>query len=369
MIEQKLYKIDSKGKIRVWYVLVHGDQFITYAGILDGKLVEKITTCKPKNVGQKNETTGAEQALKEAESKWKKKHDRELYTTELPKPGEETQQVAAFISPMKALDATKVKHRIDFKSHKYCVQMKLNGVRCTAKLEDNKVTLTSRMGKNYNVPHVQEDILKLYRTQLDDSIILDGELYFHSSKELREITKAVHAKEFSKQQMLQFCAFDLAIPDLTFQDRIARLLSYDIRDLKYFTRVPSTIVYKWDDVKFYHDTYVQAGCEGVMIRDIDAHYQFGKRTTAMFKYKEFQDDEFEIIGVHPDKDSKGAVLEYKTESGKTFKARSKGTDEYRIYQLNHPKEFIGKLGTVRYSNILDSGVPEFPRGITIRDYE
>ena len=76
----QLYKYDSKGRLRTWGIFVEGDEYWTQSGINDGGKMNASakTKCFPKNVGKKNETTGEQQAILEAESKVNKKKVKEL---------------------------------------------------------------------------------------------------------------------------------------------------------------------------------------------------------------------------------------------------------------------------------------------------
>jgi len=53
----KVYKLDSKGKVRVLEVTTNEGNLIQTSGLLDGKKVEHTKLCKPKNIGKVNETT------------------------------------------------------------------------------------------------------------------------------------------------------------------------------------------------------------------------------------------------------------------------------------------------------------------------
>jgi len=360
MNHEKLYKIDSKNRTREWSITVLNNTFTTHAGLVDGKMVEKTTVCKPKNIGRANETTAIQQASLEAQAKWIKKRDRELYVIfeDIGKP-------QLYIPSMLALDATKVGHRIKWGRALYVGQAKLNGVRCTTKyFGPGDIRLFSRKGKEYKVPHIQEQLEKLYYKFGDNNLSFDGELYIHNM-ELGDISGAVSGDKL--QPLLEFRIFDLANPNMSFTHRNKMLKETD--DLSWapaLTHVPIDIVSSMEDAKRMHDKFIRRGYEGLIIRDVEYEYQFGKRTPALFKYKEFQDDEFEIIDVEPDKDGDQAVLVYQTAAGIVFKARSRGTNDYREHQLAYPLEYIGRFGTVRFSNLLKSGVPEFPRGIHVR---
>ena len=64
----KIYKLDSKGKVRVLEVTTNEGNLIQTSGLLDGKKVEHKKLCKPKNIGKVNETTEVTQSEFEAEA-------------------------------------------------------------------------------------------------------------------------------------------------------------------------------------------------------------------------------------------------------------------------------------------------------------
>lgn len=71
-----LFNLGKKGEERTWVTWSEGDTVTTISGITGGKMVTAKRTHQPKNVGKKNETSGEEQARKEAESKWVKQLDK-----------------------------------------------------------------------------------------------------------------------------------------------------------------------------------------------------------------------------------------------------------------------------------------------------
>ena len=78
---RKIYKKDSKGKIRILHVYTQGAELIQESGVLDGKLITHRSTCTPKNIGKSNETTGEQQAVLEAEAKIVSKMVEEYFNT------------------------------------------------------------------------------------------------------------------------------------------------------------------------------------------------------------------------------------------------------------------------------------------------
>jgi len=53
----------------------------------------------------------------------------------------------------------------------------------------------------------------------------------------------------------------------------------------------------------------------------------------------------------------------------TFSVRPEGTLEVRRKFLQDQGNYIGKQLTVRYQNLTTLGIPRFPVGVVVRDYE
>jgi hypothetical protein len=135
--------------------------------------------------------------------------------------------------------------------------------------------------------------------------------------------------------------------------------------------VETYLVKKKSEVKAYHDTFVGQGHEGVMIRDAVSIYEIGKRSNYLLKYKEFQTEEYEVIGANTGhgRDADAVVWVCKTSSGQEFTVRPEGTIEERERCYRERDDYIGKWLTVRFQNLTALGVPRFPVGVVFRDYE
>ena len=67
---------------------------------------------------------------------------------------------------------------------------------------------------------------------------------------------------------------------------------------------------------------------------------------------------------------KGCVIwECKTENDQRFSVRPRGTVLERQGYFQNGDDWIGSKLTVRYQELTDDGIPRFPVGITIRNYE
>ena len=58
-----------------------------------------------------------------------------------------------------------------------------------------------------------------------------------------------------------------------------------------------------------------------------------------------------------------------TENGQEFRVRPEGTRELRREWFENGDDYIGEMLTVKFFELTDDGVPRFPVGIAIRDYE
>lgn len=351
-----LYKVDSKGKVRQWSVRTEGADMVISAGLQGGKLAETVRTCVAKNWGKSNETTPRQQAIVEANARYMKQINRECYVIKL---GDEPK----YVQPSLARDATKVGHQIDW-SRPWYGQRKLNGVR-GIHIPTKEGVIQSRKGIFYKLPHLYEQVEAL-RKGLRETIgfNFDGEVYKHG--ELLEDINSACKKANSLTPHLNFHIFDfidLHGKPLKYKDRVAVLEKAELHALGLPNVFIETVVPMQEkDQEWLHNDYVLEGYEGLMIKDPEQTYHVGERSDAIFKFKKFEDDEFEILDIIPDSKD-GCRIVYKAPEDserETFKSRPKGKDAYRAQLLKDKDKYIGLQGTVRFFSYTKYGVPEFP---------
>jgi DNA ligase-1 len=87
--------------------------------------------------------------------------------------------------------------------------------------------------------------------------------------------------------------------------------------------------------------------------------------------KTFLDDEFEIVSFTQatGSDAGTVIWECTTPEGNIFSVRPRGTREEKRIYFQNGEDYIGQQLTVRYQELTDDGIPRFPVGISIRDYE
>lgn len=385
-----LYKIDKLGRTSMWRIYVVGDEYFRESGIKGGKVKQYAAVkATPKNVGRANETTGENQALFEAYSEWKHKKDQ-LYTegeTETEETGAaEDAGVGERLRPMLAEKWTDRKKYAKFPGG---ASPKLDGVRVMIyKNEKGEIVMVSRLGKEYQHMNGIRDEARRVIEQFD--VVLDGELYSHNIP-FNAISGAVRSqsKPSKFDDVLEYYVFDLWVPkkpNLTYKQRMDMLRKVCGSDTA-FKRLRFLFYEEVNDEKEIsqkHSEYVSQGYEGLIFRNLDGQYKLGRRVNDLLKYKEFEDEEFEVVDVLEGvgTEAGAAVFVCATKDGTRFNVRPRGSIEKRRQQFKNKKKYIGKKLTVRYQPLTREDVlPRFPVGIKfdpkteeliavgIRDYE
>lgn len=358
-----LYGDSRLGKVKEYRVFVVKNDdgtcsVIREHGQKDGKMQSDVKVISSgKNIGKANETTIEEQAISEARSMWQKKKDSN-YTETIEGAGQN-------LLPMLAQKFNDSKHRIKYPAY---AQIKLNGVRCLARREGNRIYFTSRKGKSYDscLQHLVQPLLGM----MQDEQIFDGEIYIHNTS-FQKITSWVK-KPSQESNRLQFWVYDEANESLPFEERYIRYWNAIPENHPLIVRVESYLVNSEEEVKKSHDFFVQDGYEGVIIRNKAGLYSFDFRSADLQKYKEFKDMEFKIVGGRTSETGRyaGAVVFLcVTKEGKEFEVIPRGTMEERKKYFEDLPNLINKELTVRFQNFSDDGVPIFPVALGVRDYE
>jgi hypothetical protein len=99
MNHEKLYKIDSMSRVRVWWLESTEEAYRTHSGLEDGKIVTSGWQYPTeKNVGRANATTVADQVLAEVTAKYEKQEYQGKYARSI----EEAKKGAKFYECMLA---------------------------------------------------------------------------------------------------------------------------------------------------------------------------------------------------------------------------------------------------------------------------
>jgi DNA ligase 1 len=371
---EKLYKIDTKGKLRVWWCETDGGKYRIHAGIDGGKIVTSTwKTTSEKNVGKVNSTTVEEQATSEVNSLYEKQ--LKTYSKDKENAG-----VKKFFEPMLAVRYDKIKN-INFDSEVFS-QPKLDGIRCIV----NKNGIFSRNGeKIVSSPHIFETLKFLFDVEDNSNLVLDGELYNHELNEnfnkLQSLimkTKPTDSDLKETEEKVQYHIydmFDFSSPDAVFSLRTSYInyISYNndtelTINNEYIKFVDTVPVYSKEDLDNEHGKNIENGYEGSIYR-LNTPYE-NKRTNSLIKRKDFFDAEYEIVGFEEGQGNwSGCVkrVTCKLADGRTFGAGMRGSQEEMRELLKNKEKYIGSDATIRYPNLTPDGLPRFGVCVMIHD--
>lgn len=388
-----LYKSKSKEKVMKWEIKIEpvlSSKIVQYNiivsfGEINGKTQSHTTIIEK---GKANRTI-YQQAVLEANSKWNEKKNRDGYRMDISLTKfVEKEELNDLFSPMLA-NTFNEKHYLPSSSRNYkipfpaFVQKKYDGIRCIALLDSqNNVVLQSRKCVKFAHFTNIESSLKLFFEQAGakpDRFIFDGELYsdsipFETINGCVRLTKNINEKERININKIQYHIYDCYIsdkPNTIFKERMEILKSIfeKVRNRGYIHEVKTEPVCNLNEIKLKHAEYVKDGFEGIMIRDANGIYEPNKRSKYLQKYKEFMEEEFEIVGFHDgegvDKDL--VIWDCITKEGKVFSVRPRASFEERRQLFKEAISHIGKQLTVTFQEYSPDLIPRFPVGKGIRE--
>jgi DNA ligase-1 len=203
--------------------------------------------------------------------------------------------------------------------------------------------------------------------------MLDGELYIHGTP-LPVISGICRKEQWVEDShgKLEFWIFDYGNDTDDAETRASFLNSLPSDfDPEYKIKINAQVkLSSYAGIKALHDIYVQEGFEGAICRNASNLYGWGgKKDNRMVKLKEFQDDEFPILGISKGLRDEDMVFRCSTIDHKEFEAKPVGPRELKWQYLKDEDKLIGKMLTVKFFNYTPDGVPFLPVGKAIRDYE
>lgn len=358
--EKTLYK-NHGGTVGYWTVRAdateeYGSVLIIYAKKLDGKAVEKVYQVEQKNLGRANETSFIDQAVSEAKSRVNKQLDKG-YVKTLEEAKDPATNSLGLHKPMLAQPIGKVKPEI-IEWDTAFAQPKLDGHRCLV----NDI-LYSRQGKEIKLPHI--------RDQLGDSGLLsknlDGELYVHG-KLLQDIGSLVK-KPRKESLAIEYHIYDIVSP-APYSERLKELIGLSGQfgeSVKLVLSVPCT---SREELDYYHGKWIEQGYEGSILRHGPAGYETDKRSRSLLKVKDFDDTEFQVVGVtegKPNGEYKVPVWTCQIPSGGTFRVTAHGDMRQKDYQWSKRDKLVGKVLTVQHFGTSKAGVPLLPVALRWRE--
>lgn len=369
-----LYGTEKNGKTKVWSASIHSDGLVAWADIEYGYFDGKKQSARReyivgKNIGKKNETTFLEQCKTETMRKWLDKKEKEQYTMS------NTINTVSKVFPMLAhtYEPDSTKRKKNDIVYPCFVQPKLDGLRCVVYQRDGKILYQSRNGVYYETMEYLSSSLSSVFDRYPD-IILDGELYTkdYPFEELAGMIRKKNSKlteqDQEKLKLVKYHIYDVVDETMDFTGRI-EFLSNEVATSEYLVLVPT--VRCVDKVKFREmfARWVEEGYEGIMLRNSSGLYRTNYRSHDLQKYKEFKEDEYEIVGYREGEGrDEGTVLWMcVTPEGRQFSVRPRGSMELRRELFQEGDKYVGKKLTVIYQELSEMKVPRFPVGKDVRE--
>lgn len=381
-----------------------------------------------KNIGRSNERTPLEQCMSETRRKWTDKKEKEGYSETKPADygegygdvsgnyfgegegddgdgddkGPFLPMLAQTFNPNDAIvsgsTGSKKKKVITFPCF---VQPKLDGLRCVSYIKrsgnDVTIALQSRTGAFFTgLPHIAT-ALRPYLSQ-HPSIVIDGELYTDQMpfEELAGLIKKkkITDSDVERLKKVKYHVYDIydhSQSNMPYSERLGLLVdavrrcacvandtltSSPHRMLRSATEAAAVVILvRTEKVAVLADfrrlfaEFVEAGYEGIMLRNAEGVYRANYRSNDLQKYKEFMEDEYLITGYTQGegRDAGAVIWLCETADGKDFTVRPRGTMEQRRVWFNMGPTYVGKKLTVIFQELTEEGKPRFPVGKAVRD--
>jgi DNA ligase-1 len=343
IIDQRIYKKDSSGKIRYLHISHEGNFVVQESGVVGtNNPVINRSACEAKNVGKSNATTPEHQAMLEARAKLDEKRRLGYFYTI-----EEAQEKGGvdFLLPMLAKDYKKEAKKVKFPCY---VQPKLDGMRSLG-TEEHLISRTGKVIDTLN--HINLGDL--------DGCVLDGELYAHGIS-FQENMKLIKKYRTGETEKVKYHVYDMVM-DAPFAERYLTVANL-IQGLNHVELVHTQRIHNEAELIEVHQQYLAQGYEGTMIRHSEEGYAVNKRSSQLLKYKDFIDETYEIVDVIPSESrpEQGVVVCYSVRAGTRFNCGMKFSHESREVILRDKENFIGQTAEVRFFEYTDGGLPRFP---------
>lgn len=203
-------------------------------------------------------------------------------------------------------------------------QYKINGLRCIIGAKSsmdmfNNITLTyhSRTGEDWtNKMSWMDDIIiqkldkQLIDAMVEEGVCLDGELYLPGYS-VNDINSFVKNPTLKQHYLLQYWCYDLCYDNMTAAHRMNIKRKWcdraywinitnkedHLNNKNPFVLLSNYYINNYDEAITNRDKFINYGFEGLILRNPNTEYQFGKRNQAMFKFKKIDDGKFEIIDI------------------------------------------------------------------------
>ena len=348
-------------KLRAWSCWTEDNEVIVEHGQLGGKLTQKRYAAEPKNRGRSNETSAIEQAVLEAEAKLVLQLKRGYYKTQ-----EEAMNHVEF-TPMKCLDYKDHAKKVKYPCY---ISAKLDGFRM---MVDSNGQAWSKQGEPLGFPEHWSG-LKEVLAEVGGG---DGEVYCKGMP-LQSIRSAYLTPQEATKR-LEYWVYDVPVDGESFEQRRERLYALanlvSQNNLTFVKVIPGVKIYDDNEAELLYNKHVSEGYEGSVYRNANGIYDFGKRSSEMFKRKPRPTNEALVLSYTLDKNEEPVYTVQAVngeQTGVVFKLKMKIPDGVVVQGKNYrnkenAESLIGQHIEYAWENLSNSRVPCKPSGLFVRE--
>ena len=223
--------------------------------------------------------------------------------------------------------------------------------------------------EEYLLTVLPEDLITV---MIEEQWSLDGEIYLpgYTVNQINHFVKDANCVE---NKALQFWCYDLAVPEMSQSNRLVLIDKYldnritnfhdykeHLNNDKRLIRLPSIFITNDNEALKYRDEFIGLGFEGLILRNPNADYQYGRRRVGyMEKFKSATDGKFLILDIYKEpKRELPIILCQNDVNTAKFETRLSATHEYQQMILRDKHLYIGKYLFVEFGE--RSGVEKVP---------
>ena len=280
------------------------------------------------------------------------------------------------------------------KCNHYYGQWKINGLRCFIRVIKGddifhkfRLEFQSREGaiwtsltnlEEYLLSIIPEETLDMMK---EENIILDGEVYIPGLP-VNEINHAVKDPNCFENKLVQFWCYDIATEEWSAAERARWIEIAFYKHIYQFQSKEGHLINKErfvvlcnyhigtsDEAVMWRNKFIDMGFEGLILRNLESEYQFGKRNSAMIKYKKHTDGVFMILDIYPEGNKRNDLPLFKCKNDindETFECHVSLSFEYQRAILKDRDNFIGRKLDIEFGE--RSGVNQVPFHIKNVDF-
>ena len=386
------YRRNNNGKPQVWWCIIIGNEVCVRHGILGGKIREELYAITKKSA--------------EAEMKSRINDKVKAGYITLSEVVDETGTppvedinnpiLAAYLerylpydlsngrdNTILAMLAKTYTGKVWQKESVMLGQPKINGLRCLITASRNNdmfkpynLKFQSREGVVWNTLSNLEDYLlsvlpvSFVDNMIDEDWAMDGEVYLpgYSVNDINHFVKDATAPE---NKLLQYWCYDLAIEDMTQENRDKIRFNIDypkfniygdthINNKERLVIINNMQITNDEEAVKARDIYLGCGYEGLILRNPNTEYQFGRRRVGyMEKFKTATEGDFKIIDIYKEEKRNLPILLCQNDvNDATFETRLSATFEVQEAVLNNKADYIGRYIHAEFGE--RSGIKKVP---------